>query len=212
MFIGVGHGGTDPGATSGNLVEKNINLVMALACKEELERHGINVKMSRTKDEHDPVAQEVKECNAFNPDIALDCHSNAGGGDGFEVFHWQGSNAGYRLARLIESEIKALGQNSRGVKANKKLKFLSSTRCTAVLAEGFFLDNKTDSAIADTTAEQQAFGRAYARGILNYLGITHRPKTTSVYRVQVGAFDSKANANDLAKELKSKGYPAYVTT
>lgn len=183
-----------------------------MACKEELERHGVIVKMSRTKDEDDPVAQEVKECNIFDPDIAIDCHNNAGGGDGFEAFHWTGSSAGYRLAKLIESEIKALGQNSRGVKANKKLKFLASTKCTAVLVEGFFLDNKTDCKIADTTSEQKAFGRAYAKGILTYLGVEQKPQDGALYRVQIGVFKNKVNADNLAKELKSKGYPAYVTT
>ena len=35
VFIGVGHGGTDSGAV-GHLVEKEVNLVEALACKDFL--------------------------------------------------------------------------------------------------------------------------------------------------------------------------------
>ena len=35
-------------------------------------------------------------------------------------------------------------------------------------------------------------------------------KPTKLYRVQVGAFASKSNAEKLAKELKSKGYPAII--
>ena len=42
VFIGVGHGGSNPGAVSGGLVEKDINLVMALAMGEELRRHGVD--------------------------------------------------------------------------------------------------------------------------------------------------------------------------
>ena len=40
VFLGVGHGGTDPGA-SGQIVEKNANLIMALACREYLENKGL---------------------------------------------------------------------------------------------------------------------------------------------------------------------------
>lgn len=184
---------------------------MAAACKAELERHGVVVKMSRVGDEDDPVAQEVKECNAFNPDIALDCHNNAGGGDGFEIFYWSGSADGKRLAQLIEKEVKAIGQNSRGIKSGSILRFIKSTNCTAVLIEGFFVDSPTDRSIADTLEEQRAFGEAYARGILKYFGISYVAPSISTYRVQVGSFKNKTNATKLVKELKSKGYEAYVT-
>ena len=40
VFIGVGHGGKDPGAVS-YLVEKDVNLVEGLACRDFLEAHGV---------------------------------------------------------------------------------------------------------------------------------------------------------------------------
>ena len=43
--------------------------------------------MSRTSDEDDPLTDEIKECNAFNPDLGVDIHNNAGQGDGFECFY-----------------------------------------------------------------------------------------------------------------------------
>lgn len=87
VFIGVGHGGSDSGAVANGLKEKDLNLSIALACKAELERHGVVVGISRTKDENDSLSQEIKECNAFNPDYAVEIHNNAGGGDGVEIFH-----------------------------------------------------------------------------------------------------------------------------
>ena len=63
VFIGVGHGGSDSGAV-GYIVEKEANLVMALACRDYLVAHGVEVRMSRTKDEEDPINEEVRECNA----------------------------------------------------------------------------------------------------------------------------------------------------
>lgn len=107
VFIGVGHGGSDPGASK-YLVEKDVNLEMAKACRDYLEAHGVEVKMSRTKDENDPISEEVRECNAFNPDLAVDVHNNSGGGDGFEVIHSHIGGTGKVLAKNIEAEVKKL--------------------------------------------------------------------------------------------------------
>lgn len=78
VFIGVGHGGADPGAVSGTWEEADINLVMALAMRDELERHGVTVGISRVKDENDLLQEEIDEANAFKPDVAVECHNNAG--------------------------------------------------------------------------------------------------------------------------------------
>ena len=40
VFLGVGHGGTDPGASANGLKEKDVNLGIALAAREHLERAG----------------------------------------------------------------------------------------------------------------------------------------------------------------------------
>lgn len=183
VFLGVGHGGTDTGAVADGYREKDMTLVMALACQEELARHGVLVKLSRTKDENDPVNEEVRECNAYAPDLALDIHVNAGGGDGFEAYHTLSGGKGKTLAQNIEAEVKVLGQNSRGCKTRTGSSgrdyyaFIRDTACPAVIAEIGFIDNAKDRAAFDTAQEQQAFGRAYARGILATLGIAARPET-----------------------------------
>lgn len=176
VFIGVGHGGSDSGA-KGILIEKDTNLKMAKACRDYLVSRGVEVKMSREGDENDPVGDEVKECNAFGADLAVDVHNNAGGGDGFEVYHTVKGGKGAELAKNIEAEVKAIGQNSRGVKTKKNSSgsdyyaFIRSTKCPAVICEGVFVDNAADAAQADSDAECKAFGEAYAKGILKTLGI-----------------------------------------
>lgn len=221
VFLSAGHGGSDPGACANNLKEKDINLNTLLACKEELERHGVTVVASRVKDENDPVAQEVKEANSANYDIVFSIHNNAGGGDGFEAYYYDSDAYGKRLAQLCEKHVKAIGQNSRGIKKGSHLYFVRETKATAVLVEGAFLDNKSDVTIIDTVAEQKKFGSAYAKAILEYFGISYKapaapskPNTSApsgtLYRVQVGPFSDKKNAEKLAAELKSKGYSAIV--
>ena len=220
VFIGVGHGGSDPGAVK-YLVEKEANLVSAIACKDLLESYGVIVKMSRTGDENDTLTEEINECNAFDPDVAIDIHNNAGGGDGFEAYVTIHGGLGPVMGKNIEAEVIKLGQNSRGVKTRKNSNgldyygFVRLTRCPAVIVEGVFVDNATDYKIMDTVAEQRAFGEAYARGILKTLGITEKPNATvnnTLYRVQVGAFANKDNAERLKKELDYLGYSAIIVT
>ena len=228
VFIGVGHGGKDPGALK-YIKEADANLQMALGLKAELERHGIIVGVSRLKDEDDPLTEEIKEANAFAPDVAVECHNNAGGGDGFEVYHQTNGYAtkSIKLAQCIEARVVASGQKSRGVKTRLNgsgtdyFGWCRQVKAPAVLCEGFFVDNATDSRDYNTAAKQQAFGRVYAWGVLDYLGIAIKPQVDKpagkpveqpqadkklLYTVQVGAFASAKSAADLYAKLSDMGY------
>lgn len=217
VFLSAGHGGSDPGAVAFGLKEKDINLQTLLACNEVLVRHGVATVLSRTTDANDPVADEVKEANASGASLAVSFHANAGGGDGFEGYYWNDSKAeGKKIITLAEKYVKALGQNSRGAKAGNHLYFIKKTKMTAVLFESFFVDNDKDNDIGDTVAEQKAFGVAYAKAILEYLGIKYveekkeETKSNKTYRVQVGAYSSKANAEAMQKKLKAAGFDAII--
>ena len=175
VFIGVGHGGSDSGACANGLRESDVNLEMALAMKAELERHGVTVGISRVKDENDRLAEEIRECNAFAPELAVEVHNNAGGGDGFECYISGKNQTARQLAERIEAEEKLIGQNSRGVKVSTSLGWVNKVKAPAVLCEGFFLDS-ADRAIADTAEKQRRFGQAYARGVLGQLGISMKPQ------------------------------------
>ena len=182
VYLSAGHGGEDPGAIGNGLYEKNINLQIMLANKTVLERHGIKVVCSRTKDENDPVAQEVKEANACNATIAMSHHINSATNpkaDGSETYYYSGSADGKRLAELCEKYTKALGQNSRGAKATTGLWFLKGTKMIAALTESAFICNPNDISIVDTVSEQQLFGEAYAKAILEYFGIPYKAVHTS---------------------------------
>ena len=177
VFIAAGHGGNDPGAVANGMKEKDLNLSISIACQAELERHGVSVRMSRTKDENETLAQQVKECNSFAPDLAVNIHNNAGGGDGAEAFYTVGGGTGKTLAVNILNEIVKIGQNSRGAKTRKNSSggdyygFIRDTKAPAVIVECAFVDNKKDIQIIDTAAEQKAMGVAIAKGVLKTLGI-----------------------------------------
>lgn len=215
VFLGVGHGGSDPGAVANGFKEKDLNLAIAQACNEELVRHGVITLMSRTKDENDTLNEEIRECNAFAPDLAVDIHNNAGGGDGAEAFHHHGGGKGKTLAENILAEVVKIGQNSRGAKTKKNSAgrdwygFIRETKAPAVIIECTFVDNAKDIQIIDTAAEQKSMGIAVAKGILATLGIAWKAPDTKLYRVQCFA-GSKAGAEILVQALKAKGFEAII--
>lgn len=221
VFIGVGHGGTDPGAVANGFKEKDLNLAVAKAVNNELIRHGVSVMLSRTKDEADTTNDEVKECNKFNPDLAVDIHHNAGGGDGAEAYHHHGGGKGKALANNILCEIVNIGQKSRGAKIKKNSSgkdyyaFIRETKAPAIIVECAFVDNAEDIKIVNSAAKQKTMGVAIAKGILKTLGITYIPpisktESAALYRVQVGAYKDKKNAEATKKLLEKAGFSAVI--
>lgn len=190
VYVGIGHGGSDAGAVSGGLKEKDLTLVTGLACYHTLIRHGVEAKVSRTTDRDSYIRDKVAECNAFagDMDFCLDIHYNAGGGDGCEVYYFHDSPYSQSLAEDILTGVATVGQNSRGTKVKtytengRTYDYFGMIRDTvpiAVLVECAFIDSP-DIAIADTKAEQEAMGVAIAKGILKHLGITYREEAASV--------------------------------
>ena len=182
VFIGVGHGGSDPGAVANGFKEKDLNLDIAVSAFNILERHGVDVKLSRVGDEDDTLEEEIRECNEYNPTCAIDIHNNAGGGDGVEAFYHYGGGLSKTLADNVVSEIVEIGQNCRGTKIKKGddgrdwYGFIRETACPAVIVECAFVDNAKDMQIIDTKAEREKMGEAIAKGILATLGLTFYEK------------------------------------
>jgi N-acetylmuramoyl-L-alanine amidase len=174
VSIEVGHGGTDPGAVRGDIFEKNINLVVGVELKRQLERHGVEVLISRTTDAGFRVADFLARARTFNPDAGVSVHTNAFNGTarGFEVF--RNTNAFKTTSNLlcagIEKQVKALGQTSRGIKDSPFM--MSSLSSPTAYLELGFLDNPNDYAQFDTPEKQRAFATAYAKGILDFLGVS----------------------------------------
>ena len=198
------HGGTDAGAVK-YLREEGVNLTTGLACRDFLELHSVDVWMSRTKDVNTDLNKMCRDINKWGADLAISVHNNAGGGDGFEVYHSLVGGKSRTLAKNIEAEVKEIGQNSRGLKTRRSTKFpgqdyygfIRMTKCPAVICEGVFVDNKTDVSIADTLAEQRLFGYAYAKGVLKTLGIKEKPvyeTTSSMNFRDAASLDSKVLA------------------
>ena len=89
IVVDAGHGGSDPGAVSGNFREKDFNLEAANYMYNRFRELGIPVYITRSTDETlDRETRINRINNAFGNDsqvILLSNHINAGGGTSFYV-------------------------------------------------------------------------------------------------------------------------------
>ena len=114
VFIIPGHGGSDPGAMK-YIVEKEYTLKTAFALAEILSKYGVDYKLSRTQDIDTDMDEYIRLCNAYKPNLIISIHFNAGGGQGFEVYHSVVGGTLKKLSENINAEVSKL-MNSRGVK------------------------------------------------------------------------------------------------
>ena len=85
VVVDAGHGGSDPGAVSGGLQEKNFTLDASLYMYERLQELGIPAVLTRDFDENLSREERLRRANeAFGGSrdaILISNHINAGGGD-----------------------------------------------------------------------------------------------------------------------------------
>lgn len=210
VFVSAGHGGSDSGAVGNGFKEKDLNLSIAMACGNYLKSKGVEVQMSRVKDEDDDLNQEVRESNAFGPDLTVSIHNNAGGGDGVEAWYSIVGGLGKTCAENILAEVIKIGQNSRGAKTRKGSNgkdyygFIRNTKAPAVIVECAFVDNATDIQIIDTEPERIAMGEAIAKGILKTLGIVDSVPVADPEPIQAPVVTK--SIDEIAKEVIAGKY------
>ena len=204
VYINPGHSDRDPGAV-GYETERILNVKVSdymnayLLANYECETRMNPGTMGGLYD-------ISNDANNWGADLFVSNHFNAGGGDGYEALVYSESRRA--LGNIFDKHVKAIGQNSRGVKLRPGLVVLKATSMPAVLNEGAFVDNKKDIDDWNDDAELKKLGEAYAKAAAEYLGL--KEKETKIYRVQVGAFREKTNAENLMKKLKAGGYDAFI--
>ncbi len=77
IFLDPGHGGTESGCIHNGLIEKEVNLKIALKLKSLLESVGYGVIMRRTSDEYKSLEEIASMANNSGADLFLSIHNNA---------------------------------------------------------------------------------------------------------------------------------------
>lgn len=225
IYLNPEHGGTDGGASYAGLTEKTINLTTAKYCREYLKKYDCTVFLSRETDTGDLlITQRIADLKEKKANVVITIAHNAGGGQGCEIFYWKDDAASKRLAMLIEEKFKEIGQISRGIKVSSEAAYNfgmvrepSKTGIPAVLSEFAFLDNATDRLLVDSDEDLKKEGEAIGKAVKEFLDLKEvipepektEEETKVIYRIQIGAFRLKANAESYVEYVKRRGFDAF---
>ncbi|MGE6379532.1 N-acetylmuramoyl-L-alanine amidase [Peribacillus muralis] len=223
IVIDAGHGGRDPGAVGNGMNEKDLTLKLSRYMQDYLEANytGHEVKLTRTTDVFHELSKRADIANDFCADVFISNHVNAGKGTGYESFIYNKPNAAtIALQNTINAEAitvaKKYGLGPHGEhKKRGNLAVVRETKMPAILTEICFIDSN-DATLLKKDEFLKEMAAAYARGIATHLALPAKqkpekiPVTGKLYRVQVGAYKDKKNAENLAAELKKKGYPTII--
>ena len=202
---------------AGNTTEGEQCGYIAEACKEALERSGIEVKLM-----HDESMQEkVKASDAFGADLHVPIHTNAFNGTvtGTRMFCFNSNGEGMKACQAIFARVAPLSPGtSENIQVNQKLYEVRVPAAPTAYLECDFHDTVEGAKwiVKNTTA----IGESIARGICDYFGVTFKepeqPKpakpvtTDTLYRVQVGAFAVRENAEKMLARLKAAGFEGFI--
>lgn len=111
VVIDAGHGGQDPGATSGSYHEKNITMALARALKQDLEATGrFEVHLTRGSDHYIKLYDRVKIARGHNADLFISLHADSIGKSdvrGASVYTLSEKASDAQTAKLAARENKA---------------------------------------------------------------------------------------------------------
>lgn len=214
IYINPGHSDRDPGAV-GYETERELNVKVSNYQKEYLlANYDCEVRMNPgSLGDLNAIAEDANKWGAV---LFVSNHNNAGKGDGYEALVYSEKNV--PLGQIFEKHVKAIGQNSRGVKLRPGLAVLRLTDMPAILNEGAFVDNWDDIKDWNDEAELKKLGIAYAKATAEAAKLDKKanapaPETEGevLYRVQVGAYRDLDNAVEMQKKLAAAGFNGFIS-
>ena len=226
IVLDPGHGGTDDNKGQTGYSEKAGNLKIANYLADILKKSGYDVRLTRTTD--DKVGLSTRGAMAKGAALFLSIHSNAANKNarGTECYYSvkQPGNKG-NAAMFSKGVSVEMNNPDRGAKTRESTTTPGADYYTAIksaveagcpyvfLCENGFHDNLIDEAFLKIDANLQKIAQALAdviKQIVPIKGSTTAPDD-KLYRVQVGAYKIKENADKMLSDLKAKGFNGFVT-
>ncbi len=182
IAIDPGHGGYDPGVFNNQLIEKDINLSIALKLRNILQQGGAVVVMTREKDmdflevsvgpkKRKDMSERVEIVEASKADIVISIHCNAIASSrwsGAQTFYQKENEEGKVLARFIQEElIRVLKNTDRAIKSGNYYILANSSMPGAVVEVGF-LSNPREAGLLKMEEYQEKAAWAIYGGIIKY--------------------------------------------
>jgi len=232
IVIDAGHGYNTPGKRTpdGSLREWEFNSAVASLVEKELKNYE-NVQVLRVDDITGNTDVSLKtrtdKANAWKANVYVSIHANAAGSgwssaEGIETFVYKTRpKEAVQLAAHVQNHlIRETGRKNRGVKA-ADFHVLRETKMTAILCECGFMTNIEEASLLKSDSYRKKCAEAIVQGLVEHYKLKKKAaakpapakpaaSNQKVYRVQVGAFADRKNAERLAEELKKKGYTVVI--
>lgn len=148
IIIDPGHGGIDGGCVFDDIVEKDINRMIAVQVVARLRKMGYEAELARQGDEYIDKMERVENANAKNALVYVSIHQNSCEDRSVEgIETWYDGNDttrdSGRLAELIQREtVRATGAKSRELVSESELCVTSKSTMPSCLIETGFLSNR----------------------------------------------------------------------
>lgn len=192
IIIDAGHGGEDPGAVGAcGVLEKDINLQIALEIGKAFEEKGYIVVYTRTDDrllytEEENVKgirkisdlkNRCKVAERYPESIFISIHMNSFGSSkysGLQVYYSESNDNSHVLADSIQNKVVSDIQkdNKRVTKPGKDMYILEHIDNPAVLIECGFLTNKEECEKLSQKEYQKELSFSIVCGIIEYIDKT----------------------------------------
>ena len=187
---------------------------IAEATEAALKRHGFEVITATAK----TLSVRCAEADNWGADLYVPIHSNAFNKKvtGTRMFCYRTSGEGYKACKAIFDVLSKLTPGtSESITAQPCLYEVKTPKAPTAYVEVDFHDVPD---IAKWIIEHtEEIGEAICRGICNHYGVTYKEKEKpkaevkgKLYRVQVGAYGVKANAEAMLAKLKKAGFDGYI--
>jgi len=189
IFLDPGHGGSDSGAVSNGLREKDLTLSVYNKVSSRLASLGYSVLTSRNTDKDVGLVDRADQANKSNADMFLSIHFNAGGRGasyGIETYYYKAHpeytpainkakhndperlEKSRKLAQKIQqSLVRKTGAYDRGVK-RETFAVLRETSIPSILVELGFIDNQAEANKIKTNEYQEKLADGIVDGIVEY--------------------------------------------
>jgi len=186
IVLDPGHGGEAEGGVYGDYVEKEINYIVATACKEELSKYeGVVVYLTREGDYDLTLKERAQKAADYNADMLISMHFNKSLNNNlFGTEMWVSAFGDYyvhgrQFAEIQIANMKNEGLFSRGIKTrlyeDKSADYYGIIRETvaldidAALIEHCHIDNINDAGHFETLDALNHLGVVDATSIAQYL-------------------------------------------
>lgn len=185
-----------------------------------LRRSGVEVQVAALGS---TMAQRCAESDAWGADIHNCVHTNACNKQvmGTRLFCYAIPGKGYDACKAVFNELAPMSPGtSENIQANSRLYEVRTPAAPTVYCECEFHDTAEGAKwIVEHTTD---IGEAIAKGLCEYLGAKYVPakqetpkpaepaQGDTLYRVQVGAFAVRANAEKMLEKLKAAGFAGFV--